>query len=66
MIQWADKMEYRGFQYSVVQGLGHKRWRWYLTVSGAWLSGETETQKAAMAEAQRAIDRAISSGASSN
>jgi hypothetical protein len=56
-------MEHRGFQFSVVQGLGHNLWRWYLTVNGVWLSGEAETERVAVAEAQKAIDHAISTGA---
>ena len=59
-------MEHRGFEFSVVQALGRNLWRWYLTINDAWLSGEAQTQQAAVAEAQKAIDRAISLGASAN
>ena len=59
-------MEHRGFEFSVVQALGRNLWRWYLTINDAWLSGEAETQQAAVAEAQKAIDRAITLGASAN
>jgi len=59
-------MEHRGFEFSVVQALGRNLWRWYLTINGAWLSGEAQTQQAAVAEAQKAIDRAITLGASAN
>jgi len=53
-------MEYRGVEFSVVQGLGRNLWRWYLMFNGVWLSGEAETQSAAVREAQQAIDHAIS------
>jgi hypothetical protein len=59
-------MEHRGFEFSVVQALGRNLWRWYLTINDAWLSGEAQTQQAAVAEAQKAIDRAITLGASAN
>jgi hypothetical protein len=55
-------MEHRGFEFSVVQALGRNLWRWYLTINDAWLSGEAQTQQAAVAEAQKAIDRAINAG----
>jgi hypothetical protein len=55
-------MDYRGVELSVVQGLGRDLWRWYLTINGVWLSGEPETQFAAVVEAQKAIDLAISRG----
>jgi len=57
-------MEYRGIEFSVVQGLGRKLWRWYLMLNGVWLSGEAETQLAAVRGAQQAIDQAISGGPS--
>jgi hypothetical protein len=59
-------MEHRGIEFSVVQALSRNLWRWYLTINDAWLSGEAETQQAAVAEAQKAIDRAITLGASAN
>ncbi len=59
-------MEHRGFEFSVVQALGRNLWRWYMTINDAWLSGEAQTQQAAVAEAQKAIDRAITLGASAN
>lgn len=49
----AGRMEYRGVEFSVAQGLGRKLWRWYLTINGVWLSGEAETQFAAVAEARK-------------
>ena len=59
-------MEHRGVEFSVVQALSRKLWRWYLTINDAWLSGEAETQQAAVAEAQKAIDRAIALGTTAN
>ena len=52
-------MEYRGVEYTVVQVLITNRWRWYATVNGARLSGEAETQFAAIAEARKATDQAM-------
>jgi len=55
-------MEYRGIEFSVVQGLGRKLWRWYMVLNGVWQSGEAETQFAAVAEARKAIDQALGGG----
>ena len=52
-------MEYRGVEYTVVQVLRTNRWRWYATANGARLSGEPETQYAAVVEARKAIDQAV-------
>lgn len=52
-------MEYRGVEFTVVQVLRRNLWRWYATVNGVWLSGEAETQFAAVAEAQRVIDQTL-------
>lgn len=54
-------MEYRGFEFSVVQGLGRNFWRWYANVNGIWISGDARTEVAAAVEARKAIDRVLSS-----
>jgi hypothetical protein len=56
---WADKMEYRGVEFTVVQVLRRNGWRWYATVNGVCLSGEAETQFAAVAEVREVIDQAL-------
>ena len=52
-------MEYRGFSFNVVQGLGRDFWRWFATIKGIELSGDAATEAEAISEAQQAIDRAI-------
>jgi hypothetical protein len=52
-------MEYRGVEFTVVQVLRRNLWRWYATVNGVSLSGEAETQFAAVAEARKAINQAL-------
>ena len=59
-------MDHQGFEFSVVQGLSRNLWRWYLTINGAWISGEAKTQEAAVAKAKEAIDHAISLGTGAN
>lgn len=52
-------MEYRGVEFSVVQGLGRNLWRWYANVNGVWISGEAKTEFAAAVDARKAIDRVL-------
>jgi hypothetical protein len=51
-------MEYQGLQYTVVQGIERGVWKWSVSVDGVLLRGETETRWAAIAAAQKTIDRA--------
>jgi hypothetical protein len=44
-------MEYRGFQYNVVQGMGRHMWK--------WSTGQAHTRTAAVTAAEKAIDRAL-------
>ena len=53
-------MQYRGFSFNVVQVLGRSFfWRWFATVKGTEMSGDTSTEVEAISEAQLAIDRAV-------
>jgi len=51
-------MEYRGIEYTAVQGIGHRLWKSTATVSGIKVSGQGSTRDEAVADAEKAIDRA--------
>jgi hypothetical protein len=52
-------MNYRGIEYSIVQGLGRNVWKWSASVAGVAISGQEPIKKAAVAAAERAIDREL-------
>jgi len=52
-------MEYRGTEYTVVQGIERGVWKWSTAVSGVVLIGQEETRSAAVLAAEKAIDRAL-------
>ena len=53
-------MKYRGVEYTVVQGIGHHVWKWSVTFdTGLSLGGLTAIKSEAVAEAERAINRAL-------
>jgi hypothetical protein len=52
-------MKYRGVEYTVVQGLGRQLWKWRFAMEGKALTGQAVTKAEAVAEAERAIDRAL-------
>ncbi len=52
-------MKYRGIEYTVVQGLGRQLWKWSLSVADVVIRGQAATKSEAVAEAERAIDRAL-------
>ena len=52
-------MRYRDVDYTVVQGLGRNVWKWAATVNGVALKGKAATKSMAIAEVERAIDRAL-------
>lgn len=55
-------MKYRGIEYSVVQGIGRHVWKWSVWLdTGVSVGGRTATKPEAVAEAERAIDRALAS-----
>ncbi len=59
-------MQYRGIEYTVVQGIGRplqgigrRLWKWSATVSGVNMSGQGSTRDEAIADAEKAIERAL-------
>jgi hypothetical protein len=52
-------MEYRGINYTVVQGIERRVWKWSVSVDGIVLTGQTETRSEAVAAAENAIERAL-------
>ena len=54
-------MEYQGTEYTVVQGIERGVWKWSASVAGVVLIGQEETRSAAVAAAEKAIDRALAS-----
>jgi hypothetical protein len=52
-------MRYRDIEYSLVQGIGRHLWKWSASVAGVVITGQAATKSEAVAEAERAIDRAL-------
>jgi hypothetical protein len=52
-------MEYQGTTYTVVQGIERRVWKWSVSVAGMVLTGQEETKSAAVAAAEKAIDRTL-------
>jgi hypothetical protein len=52
-------MRYRDIEYSLVQGLGRHLWKWSASVANVVTTGQAATKSEAVAEAERAIDRAL-------
>ena len=52
-------MLYREIEYSVVQGIERRLWKWAATVSGTNISGQGSTRDEAIDKAKKAIARAI-------
>jgi hypothetical protein len=52
-------MQYRGVEYTVVQGIKRGVWKWSAAVAGATRSEQESSRSAAMAAAEKAIDRAL-------
>ena len=55
------EMEHRGIEYTVVQGIERGLWKWSASVAGVVLIGKKDTRLAAVAAAETAIDRALTS-----
>ena len=55
-------MKYRDVEFTVVQGFGRQLWKWGVALEGKALTGQAATKAAAVAEAERAIDRALAPG----
>ena len=55
-----NDMKYRGVEYTVVQGIGRHVWKWSVSLdTGVSVGGRTAIKSEAVAEAERAIDRAL-------
>jgi hypothetical protein len=52
-------MQYRGIEYTLVQGIGRHLWKWTATIAGVKISGQGSTRDEAIADAEKAIDRAL-------
>ena len=52
-------MRHRDIEYSIVQGLGRQLWIWTVTINGMTLRGQAVNKPEAIANAERAIDRAL-------
>jgi hypothetical protein len=52
-------MEHRDTTYTVVQSMERRVWKWSVSVAGTVLTGQEQTQFAAVAAAKKAIDRAL-------
>jgi hypothetical protein len=52
-------MDYRGIEFTVVQGIERNAWKWSVSVAGAKISGRAFIRSAAVAEAESAIDRTL-------
>lgn len=55
----AMTIEYRQFEYALVQGIGGHLWKWSASIAGEGVTGEAHTKAAAIAAAVKAIDRAL-------
>jgi len=52
-------MEYRGFEYTIVQGIGRHMWKWSALIADGTVAGQSHTTVAAVAAAEKAINRAL-------
>ncbi len=52
-------MKYLDIEYTVMQGLGRQLWKWRFALETKAVTGQAATKAEAVAEAQRAIDRAL-------
>jgi hypothetical protein len=52
-------MEYRGIEYSVVQGIRRNLWKWSASVASVVITGQSHSKSDAVVEAEKAIDRAL-------
>jgi hypothetical protein len=53
-------MRYRDTEYALVQGVESDRWDWSASVTGQVITGREPTKSAAVAAAEKAIDRTLS------
>jgi hypothetical protein len=53
-------MRYREIEFSVVQGIGRQLWKWSVSIDANHsVTGQAATKPEAVADAERAIDRAL-------
>ena len=52
-------MKYRGIEYTVVQGIERRVWKWSAFVASARIFGQESSRSAAVTEAENAIGRAL-------
>jgi hypothetical protein len=52
-------MKYRHIEYAVVQGITRGVWKWSASVAGFVIMGNEQTRSAAVAAAEKAIDRTL-------
>ena len=52
-------MKHRDIEYSIIQGLGRHLWKWTVTINGMTRGGQAASKPEAIADAERAIDRAL-------
>jgi hypothetical protein len=52
-------MKYRDIEYTLVQGLGLHIWKWTASIADVVIKGQGATKSEAVAEAEKAIDRAL-------
>jgi hypothetical protein len=52
-------MEYRGVEYTVVQGIKRGVWKWTASVADVLIMGQAQTKPDAVARVEKAIDRAL-------
>jgi len=48
-------MEYRGIEYSVVQGIRRNLWKWSASVANAVITGQSHSKSEAVVEAERRL-----------
>ncbi len=54
-------MKYRDIEYTVVQGIERGVWKWSASVADVVISGQQPIKPEAVAAAEKAIDRALTS-----
>jgi hypothetical protein len=52
-------LKYRQIEYALVQGVGGHLWKWSATIADELVKGQAHTKAAAIAAAEKAIDRAL-------
>jgi hypothetical protein len=53
------ELKYRDVEYTLVQGIGRQVWKWSVSFDGIKVGGQAGSKAEAVANAERAIDRAM-------